>query len=342
MDIFFHHSYNLDLLNLLNIVGVESANKKIYPHIYAEFGQPLSNESKETIYQLSNALGTSIISAPIAFVLSIIPQFEKADILDLLLDQEGFHAAIEQFEPRLLSQKDHLFILFRVLAPVLHELENLGFRDYWLSECLPLIEDRLEKIDPILFNSPLIKNLQQMVEPDILPDEMHSYLCALNGGKGIRLAQHRTIVDISFADDRIFDFCMHELFHPPLTDPKIKSILSELATDNFLQLAYEKSNSLTGIEKIETYLQENISEAYKSYLLYSSGLLPDPFGFLQSYKQGAFLLSIILLDHLVWNGMQGKSMLNHLQIWIDNNPVGNMMNLYQQALDRAGKTPGEQ
>lgn len=342
MDIFFHHSYNLDLLNLLNIVGAESPNKNIYPHIYAEFGQPLSNESKEIIYQLSNALGTSIISAPIAFALSIIPQFEKADILDLLLDQEGFQTAIEQFEPRLLSQTDQLLFLFQVLAPVLHELENLGFRDYWLSECLPLIEDWLDKLDPIVFNSPLIKNLQQMIEPEILPDEMHVYLCALNGGKGVRLSQHRTIVDISFADDRIIDFCLYELFHLPFSDEEIKTIMSALATDTFLQLAYEKSRSLTGMERIESYLQENISEAYKSYLLYLSGLLPDPRGFLQTYKQGAFVLSVVILDDLVWNGMEGKSMLTHLQMWMENNPVGNIMELYKQALGRAGKIPGDQ
>ncbi|HSM23458.1 MAG TPA: hypothetical protein VK856_01180 [Anaerolineaceae bacterium] len=342
MDIFFHHSYNLDLLNLLNIVGGDSPYNEVYPQIYAEFGHPLSTETKEILHQLAIALGTSTISAPIAFALSIIPQFEKAVILDLLLDHEGYHAAIEQFEPRLMPQKDQLLFLFQVLAPVLQELENLGFRDYWLSDCRPLLEDRLDKLDPILLDSPLSNNLHQMIESGILPEEIHVYLCALNGGKGVRLSQYRTIVDISFSDDRIFDFCLHEIFHLALSNSGIENILALLSTDTFLQLAHEKSKSLTGIETIESYLQENIKEAYISYLLYISGLLPDPLGFLQAYKQGAFVLSVIIIDHLIWNGMEGESMLSHLKLWLETNPVGNSMELYKQALDRAGKIPGEQ
>ncbi len=341
MDIFFHHSYNLDLLNLLNIVGNDSPYKSFYPQIYSEFGQPLSLDSREILQQVSVALGSTLISPPIAFVLSIIPQFDKAPLLELMLDQEGFLAALEQNEPRLLPQKDQLFLLFQVLAPVIQELELLGFREYWLSEFLPIIEERVDQMDDFLYHFNFMEGVNRFFEQVNLPEEIHIFLGALNAHHGVRLTRHNSIVDISFSDQKILEFSLHEVIQSTLTNRGIPNLLQPLVDDPFIQLAYEKSKSLLTFENIETYIHENIVEACKVFLLYKHGFMPDPYGYLQSHLQGAFILAVIILDFLEWNPDRTESMATAIKSWMDQKPVGRLMMLYQQAMQRAGKEIGD-
>lgn len=341
MDILFHHSYNLDLLNLLNIVGNDSPYKSLYPQIYSEFGQPLSLDSREILLQVSDALGSPLISPAIAFALSIIPQFDKAPLLDLLLDQEGFLTALEQNEPRLLPQKDQLFLLFQVLAPVIQELELLGFREYWLSEYLPMVEERVDQMDDSLFRLNFMEGITRFFKQENLPEEMHVFMGALNAHHGVRLTRHNSMLDISFSDQKILEFSLHEVIQSAVINLGIPDLLQSLVEDSFIQLAYEKSKSVVAFENIETYIRENMVEACKVFLLYKHGFMPDPYAYLQSHLQGAFILAVILLDFLEWNPSSTDSLATAMKSWMDHKPVGNLMILYQQAMQRAGKEIGD-
>ncbi len=341
MEILLHHSYNLDLLNLLNIVAGDAQYQSRYPQIYSEFGQPLSLDACEILQQVSRALGTTFISAPVAFVLSIVPQFDKAPLLDLMLTEEGLLAALEEHEPRLLPQKDQLFLLFQVLAPVIQEIELLGFRDYWLTEQLPSIEGRLDEIEDTFYRSDFIKGIHDMFKKESLPEEIHIFLCALNAQHGVRLTRHSCMVDISFTNQKIIDFALHEVFQSALIGFDISTLLQPLVDDPFLQLAFEKSKSATGFENVEVFIQENVVEAAKVYLLFKNGYQPDPYGYLQSHLQGALVLAVVLLAHLEGIPDNSDALDEILKNWMDQKPVGNLMTLYRQAVEQAGKEIGE-
>jgi len=152
---------------------------------------------------------------------------------------------------------------------------------------------------------------------------------------------HTPVVDISFTTEKIFDFALHEFFYHSLIKPEAQRVMKPLETDLFLQLAFEKSQSLTGIKTITEYVQENVNAAYKSYLLYKGGLMADPIEFLQTYQQGAMILAVILTDHLIWDGLLSNSMLADLEAWMATQPLGRLMELYKQALERAGKHLGD-
>jgi len=336
MDILFNDCYNLDLLNLLNILCGDPAYLKIYPEVYTEFGHPLSLDSKQIVHQISSLLGSTLISPPLAFTISLIPTFDQKLLLDIFLDPEGFQEALEQYAPRLLPQKDQLFLLFQMLAPVIQELELLGFRDYWISECLPLIEERQTAMEEYSIQSNYLSLLREMFGQANLPEEIHIYLCALSAPNGIRLAKHSCITDITFSDQKIFDFALHDAFQTFVMNWNSPGKLNELAKDPFIHLAFEKGIPTHGIESIEKFLQENIVEALKIHLLNKGGLLPDPFNDLQTFKQGVYVLSMIFLDHLHWNFTGTEPLEAILEDWIENLPVGNLMTIYTQALGRAG------
>jgi hypothetical protein len=50
---------------------------------------------------------------------------------------------------------------------------------------------------------------------------------------------------------------------------------------------------------------------------------------------------VIILDFLEWNPGSADSLSTALKSWMDQKPVGNLMTLYQQALQRAGKEIGD-
>jgi hypothetical protein len=293
------------------------------------------------LQQVSRALGTTLISASIAFVLSIIPQFDKAPVIDLMLDQEGFRAALEENEPRLLPQKDQLELLFQVLAPVIQELELLGFREYWLTELLPTIEGRLDEFEDTFHRSDLIKDIHDLFPIENLPEEIHVFLCALNAKHGVRLTKHSSMVDISFSDQKIIDFSLHEVIQSAVVNMGIPVHLQPLLNDPFLRLAFEKSKAMTGFENIELYIQENIVEACLVYLLFKNGYQPDPYGYFQSHLQGALVLAVVLFANLEGMPTRPEAFESVLRTWMDEVPEGNLMLLYRQAMERAGKEFGE-
>ena len=341
MDIFVHHSYNLDLLNLLNIAAGDAPFKRQYPELYLEFDQALSPDAKQILEKVSIALGTTLISAPIAFVLSIIPQFDMAPLIDLLLDQEVFEAALEQNEPRLLPQKKQLSLLFQVLAPVIQELESLGFREYWLTEFLPSIEERLDEIEESVYGLDFITSIYSLFQKEKLPEELHIYLCALNAQHGVRLTGHSSMVDISFTDPKIIEFGLHEAFQSAVIGLDIPALMQPLVDDPFVRLAFEKSKPVTGFENIEMYIQENVVEVCKVYILYKNGFLPDPIEYLQFHLQGAFILAVVWFDYLEAIPISTVSLDVNLRNWMEQKPVGQVMTLYRLALERAGREIGD-
>lgn len=169
MEIFFHHSYNLDVLNLMNLTIDEHLRSR-YPQEYLEFSQALSQESRSALQEIAQALGNTSISPLVAFVISVLPQFEKTALQDLLLDEEGFLAAIETHEPRLMTQKELLLLLFNMLAPVVQEIEMLGFREYWVSEFLPELDQRIDQMETALARSGFEQQVTTLLEADHLDE----------------------------------------------------------------------------------------------------------------------------------------------------------------------------
>ena len=341
MNIYFHHSYNLDVLNLLDIL-IDDQLADRYIQEYNEFSPALSLEARNVLVEVSAALGGIQISPLISFALSVIPQFEKAPLVDLLLDQDGFLDAIRQNEPRLMTQKDQLTLLFQVLAPVVKEIEYLGFREYWTTEYLSPLEDEVIHLEDFILHSPVISYLQDFFGEETLPDEMHIYVCALNDGKGVRLTRFNSITDFSFSPLNVMDFGLHEVIKDSISRQFPDSLCASLSTDKFIQLGFEKSKTITGSETIEDYIRENLVEAVKVFLFFKAGLMPDPINYLQTYKQGVFVLSVILLDHFYWNDPANRSLNTTFDEWSQTSSDHSMMDLYKESLEHAGKNIGEQ
>ena len=339
MNLSIRACYNLDLLNTLNVLTGNSVLKEHHPDLYTEFGEPLSDEGRATLAMISKGLGTDLISPLVAFGISFVDGFEEADLSALLLDKERILADLQRKEPRLMSQSEQLISLFQLIAPVIAELENMGFSEYWKEERLPLIWEKKAGLDAFIKKSSLEEEITALMGADSTPQEITLYVCTYAAPYGIKISGPRYIADVSYPKEIIFRTALHEMFHEILQIESLRSTMDAVAVDPFIKLAFEKKDPKYGYPEMEGFLEENIVEALTLYVCQQVGLEADPYGYLQDHDGGSHIFSVILLDALQRSQKDaGQPISEYLDQLIAHMPLGKLAATYQTAMQNAGKT----
>jgi hypothetical protein len=338
MDLIIRASYNLDVLNLLNILTGEPTYTNVHPETYLEFGPALSQDSRDILNMVTDALGNGMISPLVAFAISFVPKFEDGDLLALLLDEERILAAFKDREPRMLAQAGRLLPLFRLLAPVVEEIEELSFHEYWTSEQLPLILKKEEELEQFVKEKAFEQEIVSLLGKSHEQDRITIFLCALAAPYGIKISGNRYITDVSYDIETIFGKALRELLQPTFDHLALEEVLGSLADDPFIRLAFERKDPKYGHTEMNTYLKESILEAMALFITHKSGLQPDPFGHLLQYNGGAFVFSVILLDYMQTYPKDSPiEFSDYFLKLVEKMPLGNLASAYQVALEHAGK-----
>jgi hypothetical protein len=340
MDLIIQTSYNLDVLNLLNILTGDPAYTNVHPDVYMEFNQALSQESRDILSMVTDALGNGMISPLVAFALSFVTKFEDGDLLALLLDEERILSSFKAREPRMLAQAGRLLPLFRLLAPVVEEIEELSFHDYWTSENLPLIIKKKEELEHFIDGHAFEKEIVGLLGKNHLQDHITIFLCALAAPYGIKISGNRYITDASYDLKTIFAKALRELLQTTVDQLPLKDVLKDLADDPFIILAFERKDPKYGAQEVETYLRESILEAMALFISHKTGLDTDPYDHLLQLSGGSFVFSVILLDFMQTHPKElSTEFSDYFMKLIDKMPLGNLATAYQAALEHAGKNP---
>jgi hypothetical protein len=330
--------YNFDLLNMMNVLTGDPFYTKYHPEAYAEFGEALSDESRQILHIITESLGNAMISPLINFMISFIPDFENENLIELLLDENRIMDGIQQSDPRLLDKAKEMKPLYQALIPVLVELENMGFREYWLKEKKPLINEKKGQLEPFVETYSLDKEIAAMLGAGRAPEEIILYLCTFAAPHGIKVFGPRYIADVSFQNESILLIAIHEMFHPPYDQREVQASLDLLASDPFIHLAFEKKDPKYGYPEMDGFLEENVVEAMSLFIAQKVGLEPDPYGYLLKHDGGSHVFSVILLDYL---NLYPKPLLQEFGAYfrelVDKMPVGSLVNSYRIALEKAGK-----
>lgn len=330
--------YNFDLINMLNVLSGDPFYTQYHPEAYAEFGEALSDDSRFRLRAVTDALGNAMISPMINFAVSFIPGFAEANILELLLDEARIFEGIQENDPRMLEKAKEMSPLFQALVPVLAELENMGFREFWLEEGLPLIKARKAELEPFAESVSLDKEIAAMLGAGQAPEEIVLYLCSYASPHGIKIFGPRYIADISFKTESVFMIAIHEMFHPPYVQAEVQDQLDKIAADPFIKLAFEKKDPKFGYPEMYGFLEENVVEAMTLNIAEKIGLESDPFGYLLNHDGGSHVFSVVLVDYL---NQYPKPVVQpfgeYFRDLVAKMPVGNLMTAYQDALKKAGK-----
>ena len=338
MDFNFRACYNLDVLNLLSILTGDPIYTEKHPDVFQEFSMLLSQESQNVLKLVRDALGSGMISPPVAFVISFIPNFEEADLVALLMDEERILSDLEIHEPRIVAHAENLLPLFRLLAPVIEEVENLDFNEYWTSQSIPAIILKRDELQRFTKNVSLIEETSAFLDKRHQIDPMTIYLCAFAAPYAIKVSGKRYITDVSYSKEIIFGKALHEMFHMTLDHESLGDLFDQLADDPFIRLAFERKDPRYGFPEMNGYLEENIVEAMTLYICHKTALEPDPFTYLLHHDGGSHVFSVILLDYMQRvPKLEGSSFSEYLISLVKKMPHGNLANAYQKALENAGK-----
>jgi hypothetical protein len=291
------YSYNLDLLNLLNILTSEELYVSWHEGIYEQFGETLSNQSKKCMKEAVEINGSAMLGPQLSLVVSALPNFERKSILRLFSDTELLHEHFKQYGYYEAEEWPRSASLFGVLRPVVQELENKGFREYWRRERLPLIKRMQRQFRSFASQYRLDQEIELMLGVGQSPDCITVYLCTFAAPHGIKICGTRYITDVAFSKETSLGIAVHEMFHPPYEAKNLEKDLQKLGNDPLLKHAFKTKNPSYGYSTMEGFIEENVVEAMAIFICHKIGLEKDPLAYFAKHDDGSHMLSVVLFEY---------------------------------------------
>lgn len=319
------YSYNLDILNFMNVLTGDVFYTEIHDEAYRNFAQRISESARNQINEAVKSHGSSMLGPFLTLVLSSIEGFEQKDLLKILGDGSQLHDSFS-VQPYYNAEKwpTHENTL-SLLLPVVKELEESGFREYWLSERFPLINEKITEIQQFAKEYHFQEELQFMLGPGSLFDSISLYLCSFASPHGIKLCGPRYISDVSFPTRFTLAISIHEMFHPPYDANKIKELINFIGGDQLIKHAFINQNPNHGYSTMEGFIEENVVEAMALHVCGKIGLEDDPFGYLEKHDGGSHVLSVILLEYFKkYPKDKDQTFQEYFEFIISRMPIGDL------------------
>ncbi len=296
MNFYVRRSYNLDLLNFFNILTGEKFYCDRHPGMYELFGESLSIDSKSRIKEAVQINGSAMLGPLFSLVISAVPNFEKRNIIRMFEDPVQLEYYLKQYpyyDQALWSERAPIFDM---LIPVIHELQENGFKSYWQREKLPKIKKVQRQLRTFAQTFQLDKEIEAMLGKGQAPENITVYLCAFAAPHGIKICGPKYISDITFSLESTLGIAVHEIFHPPYDIKHLEAELQKLGEDPLLQHAFKTKDPKYGYATMTGFIEENVVEAMAISICHKIGLEDDPLGYFEKHDEGSHMLSVVLFD----------------------------------------------
>ena len=292
-------SYNLDVLCFLNALSSDqyyvSRHKEAYDYFY-----PLLSENMIAKINRMVEWNKSPVFAPaFTLLISAVPSFSDRSIYELLEArseiEEGISKTPYQFDD---NEYEEIFARFSdTVIPLIHELEENGFKNYWNTVKLPIIQNKIFELKPFLIQY----NLEALIGEfkDFDGDEMDVYICSFANPHGIKLCGNTLLSDAVYSKETILADMTHEVFHPPYVYHEVKEYVDLLAKKDFVIKAFREQNPLSGYPDMEGFIEENIVEALGTYIVYTLGVEKEPYEYFKVHDSGSHVLSPLFFEFLL-------------------------------------------
>ncbi|MFC1713807.1 hypothetical protein ACFL6S_09070 [Candidatus Poribacteria bacterium] len=298
MKFSIYFSYNLDLLNLMNVLTGEEFYVGCHRDAFARFGGSLSDDSQHHIKEAVDINSRGAMLGPfLCLVISAVPNFERRSVTRMFSDANLLKQSFSQYRYFSSEKWPMQKSIFRLLLPVVRELEAKGFREYWLTNRLPLLEEARRELSRFVYEFELQDEIEYMLGPGQTIDSITLYLCTFAAPHGIKLCGPCYISDVAFPKAATLSAAIHEMFHPPYDANNLENELAKLGMDPLLKHAFETKDPKYGYPTMTGFIEENVVEAMALSICQRIGLGEDPLGYLLSHDDGSHVLSVILLEY---------------------------------------------
>lgn len=297
MSIIIKESYNLDILNFLNVITGVDFYTKHHTAAYLKFKDLMSDEGRKYAKALAEKT-KGMISPYLTLVISSVEGFENVVLAELLENQELLKSSFSKYSYFNPDNWENKRDMLKPTAHLIRELEANGFKDYWIKERLPLIKEKQTELDVFMKEYNIQKELEVLLGKGIKDNSITLYLCSFASPHGIKLCNPSYISDVAYSKETTLRIAIHEMFHPPYNRDRLKKELEALAEDSLIKEAFENQNPQFGYSTIQGFIEENVVEAMELYVSEKAGLIKDPLAYLDKHDEGSHVFSVVLLKYL--------------------------------------------
>lgn len=292
-----HYSYNLDLLNFINVLTGSDLYTNWHKGIYERFRPLLSTRAVESIEKAVEKNGSSMLGPLLSLVVSAVPRFERRSIVSMLSDMDLLRENFSRYVYYNEDTWDAKTELFGILLPLIEELETSGFREYWKGERLHLIRRKQRRFQAYASTFHLDSEIELMLGKGRTPEEVTVFLCTFAAPHGIKVCGARYISDVAFPKEVTLGIAVHEMFHPPYDASHLELELERIGKDPLLKHAFETKDPRFGYSTMTGFIEENVVEAMAIHICHKTGLENDPLKYFAEHDGGSHMLSVVLFDY---------------------------------------------
>jgi len=294
-------SYNLDILCLLNTLTADGYYTKRHKEVFDAWYHRLSDAVKQKMHEWVLKHGNATISPTITLLISSLADFNNRSLIEMLGEFDEIKQSMKKTPYIFEKEKfEELFSWFSsTVIPLVSELEEKGFREYWEQNWLPKIQKKCTEIDSRLIDF----KMDQVLQPfgDIANTDCIIYLCAFTDPLGIKLCGNNLITDIRYSLDIILSNATHEIFHPPYNQDKIRDNVQFLFDKPWVKKAFDNQSPNSGYSTMEGFIEENIVEALGIYIAVKLGACIEPYEYFKNHDGGSHVVSPHFYKYLCEN-----------------------------------------
>ena len=284
-------SYNMDMLCFLNIMTADEFFVKKHKAAFEIWYPQLSEATKSKMCEFITKRGNSMLSPTITLFISSLNDFNNRNLIDMLGSFQEIENSMNK-TPYIFDDEEfetYFSFFSTTVIPLISELEEKGFRDFWEKEKLPGIKEKCAEIDKRLADTKiddLLNCFRNMESADCV-----IYLCSFTDPYGIKLCGNNLITDVSYSLDIILSNATHELFHPPYETNKVKDYVQMLFDLPWVKEAFDKQDPNSGYNTMEGFIEENIVEALGIFTAVKIGANIEPFEYFKKHDGGSHVIS---------------------------------------------------
>ena len=294
-------SYNLDVLCLLNIFTADDFFTERHQAVFDAWYPRLSDDIKDKIRTMVDEQSNTMLSPTVTLFVSSLDDFNNRTLVEMLGCFNEIEASMNRtqyiFDKEAFKEQ---FSRFKeVYIPLIVELEENGFREYWEAHWLPKIQQRCLEINGRLADF----NIDEALQPfgDMDNADCTIYLCAFTDPLGIKLCGNNLITDIRYSLDIILSNATHELFHPPYKHEMVQDAVQTLFDKPWVKEAFDSQAPNSGYNTMEGFIEENIVEALGIYLAVKLGAAIEPYEYFKNHDGGSHVISPHFYKYLCEN-----------------------------------------
>ena len=227
-------SYLLDLLSFFNPLSGEKYFYEMYETDYHYWMNQLSDESKKGITKATRLIMSKNLGSMLITILSTVHHFDEYNVIDLFSNPKVIKHQFLKSEfynqnkgVLLTCVLGHIGIIpiLNAVRPAIIELEQAGFREYWVEHKLPLLKEKVSLLEKER-DYQVIKAIGEMLGDSVNDNrDIDIYLTTYLRDIATGLDGRKLQVGVHFDNTWILRLTMHEMFHPPYNQQKLKRFL---------------------------------------------------------------------------------------------------------------------